>query len=145
MRGFDFHAEAGKFGAFIGIEGGEDGFEMPGLCFEGEFEGGAAMMGEMDEGLPAVAGVGAAVDVVLFFEALDGGGDGTTGEADAVAQGFDGLGAEAVEDFKEGEIGLGGEAAFFDGGLIALAERLVEFPYDEVEVFAGMKGNFSHE
>lgn len=145
MRGFDFHAKAGKFGAFIGIEGGEDGFQLPGLCFEGEFEGGAAMVGEMDEGLPAVTGVGAAVDVVLFFEALDGGGDGTAGEADAVAQGFDGLGAEAVEDFKEGEISLRGKAAFFDAGLIALAELLVEFPDDEVEVFTGMKGNFSHE
>ena len=45
MRGFDFHAEAGKFGAFIGIEGGEDGFKMLGLRFKGKFEGGAAMMG----------------------------------------------------------------------------------------------------
>jgi len=136
--GFDFHAEAGKFGAFIGIEGGEGGFELQGLCFEGEFEGGAAMMGEMDEGFPAVIGVGAAVDIVLFFEALDGGGGGTAGEADAVAQGFDGLRAEAVEDLKEGKIGLRGEAAFFDGALISLAERLVEFPDNEIEVFAGM-------
>lgn len=103
------------------------------------------MVGKVDEGLAAVTGVGAAVDVVLFFEALDGGGNGTAGEANAVAQGFDGLRAEAVEDLQKGKIGLRGEAAFFDGGLIALTELLIEFPGNEVEVFAGMKGYFSHE
>lgn len=103
------------------------------------------MVGKMDEGLPPVTGIGAAVDVVLFFEALDGSGDRTAGEADAIAQGFDGLRTEAVKDFKEGEIGLRGEAAFFDGDLIGLAELLVEFPDNKVEVFTGMEGNFSHE
>jgi hypothetical protein len=29
--------------------------------------------------------------------------------------------------------------------LIALTELLIEFPGNEVEVFAGMKGYFSHE
>jgi hypothetical protein len=96
-----------------------------GLRFEGVFEGGASVVGKVDEGLAAVSGVWAAVDVALLFKSLNGGGNGAAGEADAVAERFDGLGAEVVEDFKEGEIGLRGEADFAEICVVGLAELLV--------------------
>lgn len=66
----------------------------------------------MNEGLASISGVGASVDVPLLFESLNGGSDGSAGEADAVTECLDGLRAEVMEDFKEGEIGLGAESGF---------------------------------
>lgn len=82
-------------------------------------------MGKVNEGLATVAGVWAAVDVALLFESLNGGCDGAAGEADAVAERFDGLGAKVVQDFEEGEIGLGAESGFVEICVVVLAELLV--------------------
>ena len=103
-----------------------------------------ATLGEVDEGFSAVVGVGAAMDVIELFKALNGGCNRTTGEANAIAERFDALGTEVVEDFKEGEIGLRGKAVGAHTVLVLMAELLVELPGKEVEMLAGMLNYFSH-
>jgi hypothetical protein len=67
---------------------------------------------------------------------LYGGCDGSAGEAYAVAEGFDGLWSEVVEDFKEGKIGLGSKAGGAHTVFIFLSQLLVQLPKKNEEVFA---------
>lgn len=98
----------------------------------------------MNEGFSAVVGAGAAMDEIELFKALNSGGDGTTGEANAVAERFDGLRAEVEEDFEQGEIGLCGKAVSAHTVFVLKAELLVELPGKEVEMLARMLDYFSH-